>query len=44
MTGTAATPQRIGERLPLLLGLLLASLTLRPQVVGLGPLIPDIQA
>lgn len=44
MTGTAAVPQRIGERLPLLIGLLLASLTLRPQVVGLGPLIPDIQA
>ncbi len=40
----APTVERIGERLPLLIGLLLASLTLRPQVVGLGPLLPDIQA
>ncbi len=30
--------------MPLLIGLLLASVTLRPQVVGLGPLLPDIQA
>ena len=35
--------EKIGDRLPLLVGLGLASLTLRPQVVGLGPLIPDIQ-
>ena len=35
--------EKIGDRLPLLIGLALASLTLRPQVVGLGPLIPDIQ-
>ena len=35
--------EKIGDRLPLLIGLGLASLTLRPQVVGLGPLIPDIQ-
>lgn len=41
--GTGANGQAIGQRMPLLIGLLLASLTLRPQVVGLGPLIPDIQ-
>ena len=35
--------EKIGDRLPLLIGLALASLTLRPQVVGLGPLIPNIQ-
>lgn len=37
-------PQSGGERLPLLIGLLLAALTLRPQVVGIGPLLPDVQA
>lgn len=40
---SAPAVERIGDRLPLLIGLALASLTLRPQVVGLGPLIPDIQ-
>ena len=44
MSRLAATSATIGARLPLLFGLLLASITLRPQVVGLGPLIPDIQA
>ena len=45
MSGIAAdAPARIGERMPLLIGLFLAALTLRPQVVGLGPLIPDIQS
>lgn len=40
----ADAPARIGERMPLLIGLSLAALTLRPQIVGLGPLLPDIQA
>ncbi len=40
--GTAASSPLAG-RLPLLVGLFLAALTYRPQVVGLGPLIPDIQ-
>jgi len=44
MTRESVMENRIGSRLPLLVGLLLAALTLRPQVVGLGPLIPDIQA
>lgn len=35
--------QPIGDRLPLLIGLLLAALTFRPQIVGLGPLVPEIQ-
>ena len=43
MNAHAQQVERIGDRLPLLIGLALASLTLRPQVVGLGPLIPDIQ-
>ncbi len=34
---------RAGGRLPLLFGLFLAALTFRPQVVGPGPLILDIQ-
>ena len=29
--------------MPLVFGLLLTSLTLRPQVVGVGPLVPEIQ-
>jgi CP family cyanate transporter-like MFS transporter len=33
----------IGDRMPLVIGLLLTSLTLRPQVVGVGPLVPEIQ-
>ena len=33
----------IGDRMPLVFGLLLTSLTLRPQVVGVGPLVPEIQ-
>jgi len=40
----ADAPARIGERMPLLIGLSLAALTLRPQIVGLGPLPPDVQA
>ena len=43
MPSAALTVQRIGDRLPLLVGLGLASLVLRPQVVGPGPLIPDIR-
>jgi CP family cyanate transporter-like MFS transporter len=34
---------RIGDRMPLVIGLLLTSLTLRPQVVGIGPLVPEIK-
>ncbi len=40
----SVTPLPIGGRVQLLVGLFLAAITLRPQVVGLGPLIPDIQA
>ena len=40
---TAAGGARLGDRLPLLAGILLASLVLRPQVVGVGPLLPDIR-
>ena len=43
MTGSAA-PLPIGGRSHLLVGLFLAAITLRPQIVGLGPLIPDIQS
>ena len=39
----ARTVAAIGDRMPLVIGLLLTSLTLRPQVVGIGPLVPDIQ-
>lgn len=34
---------RLGDRAPLLAGLLLASLVLRPQVVAIGPLLPAIR-
>jgi len=40
---TTAGGARLGDRLPLLAGILLASLVLRPQVVGVGPLLPDIR-
>jgi len=33
----------IGDRLPLLVGLFVAALVYRPQLVGIGPLVPDIQ-
>jgi CP family cyanate transporter-like MFS transporter len=39
----ARTVGAIGDRMPLVFGLLLTSLTLRPQVVGVGPLVPEIQ-
>lgn len=32
-----------GSRLPVLIALFCAALTLRPQIVGIGPLIPEIQ-
>ena len=35
--------QPIGDRLPLLVGLFVAALVYRPQLVGIGPLVPDIQ-
>jgi CP family cyanate transporter-like MFS transporter len=39
----ANTVTKIGDRMPLVIGLLLTSLTLRPQIVGVGPLVPEIQ-
>ena len=36
--------QPIGDRLPLLVGLFVAALVYRPQLVGIGPLVPEIQA
>ena len=35
--------QPIGDRLPLLIGLFVAALVYRPQLVGIGPLVPEIQ-
>ena len=43
MTAAATRAAPIGDRLPLLVGLGLAALSLRPQVVGVGPVIRDIQ-
>lgn len=40
---TATRGARLGDRAPLLAGLLLASLVLRPQVVAIGPLLPAIR-
>jgi CP family cyanate transporter-like MFS transporter len=36
--------QPIGDRLPLLVGLFVAALVYRPQLVGIGPLVPEIQS
>ena len=36
--------QPIGDRVPLLVGLFVAALVYRPQLVGIGPLVPEIQS
>ena len=40
----SAAPARVGAGLALLVALFVASLALRPQLVGVGPLLPDVEA
>jgi MFS transporter, CP family, cyanate transporter len=40
----SAAPRRAGTGLALLTALFVASLALRPQLVGVGPLLPDVEA